>query len=227
MKRQNNQERGSHHEEEKLITSALFILLAAAGVARAQNPEQDAWNVLETGMSDSNASERAVAVRGTRLNPSASSKDGRKGSARQGSRSARGRCDCSGKMGSKHSVEKLRELLKDTESPVVMAATQALKTLGDEKAYEVYFAILTGERKSGEGLMDEQMKMLHDPKKLAQLASSRVSGMCPTPASLWACSRRFTRTTPPPCERSLPWRSCPTLTHAAAKRWSRLLPTRV
>jgi len=56
MKRQNNQERGSHHEEESLITSALFILLAAAGVARAQNPEQDAWKVLETGMDPSTRS---------------------------------------------------------------------------------------------------------------------------------------------------------------------------
>jgi len=60
-----------------------------------------------------------------------------------------------------------------------MAATQALKTLGDEKAYEVYFAILTGERKSGGGLMDEQMKMLNDAKKLAQFGFQQGIGYVP------------------------------------------------
>jgi len=84
-----------------------------------------------------------------------------------------------GKMGSKGSIEKLRMLLKDKESSVVMAATESLKTLGDTHAYEVYFAILTGERKSGEGLLQDQLKMLHDPKKMAEFGFSEGIGYVP------------------------------------------------
>jgi len=54
-----------------------------------------------------------------------------------------------------------------------------LKSLGDEKGYEVYFAILTGERKSGEGLLDDQKKMLHDPKKMAQFGVEQGLGFVP------------------------------------------------
>ena len=46
-----------------LIATLMFTLLAASGAARAQTPAESAWKVLEAGMSDSNATERAVAVR--------------------------------------------------------------------------------------------------------------------------------------------------------------------
>jgi len=166
---------------ERLIARLLFILLAVAGVALAQNPAESAWKVLESGMSDSNVTERTVAVRVLGLihdDPRAlemaeKALEDKDPEVRAAAAQALGR------MGSKGSIEKLRELLKDKESPVVMAAAESLKTLGDPKAYEVFFAILTGERKSGQGLMQEQMKMLHDPKKMAAFGFSQGIGYVP------------------------------------------------
>ena len=172
---------------KSLITSALFFLLATS-VARAQNSEEDAWKILETGMADKNSSERTVVVGVLGLIPEDPRAIEMAEKALQdkdpGMRAAG--ATALGKMGSKNSAGKLRELLKDTESPVVMSAAQALKFLGDATAYEVYFAILTGERKSGTGLLDQQkklldqqMKMLHDPKQMAQFGFAQGLGYVP------------------------------------------------
>ena len=55
-------------------------------------------------------------------------------------------------MRSKASDGKLKEALKDPDAGVVLAAANALRLIGDPIAYEVYYAVLTGERKSGAGL---------------------------------------------------------------------------
>jgi len=163
------------------ISSALFVLLAAAGAAQAQIPQQDAWRVLETGTASTNTSQRAVAVRVLGLIPGDAQAIEKAESALQDKEEdvrAAGAAAL-GKMGSKNSAAKLHELLKDPEVSVVMAAAQALKSLGDPRAYEVYYAILTGERKTGEGLMDQQKKMLHDPKKMAQYGIEAGIGFVP------------------------------------------------
>jgi HEAT repeat protein len=132
-------------------------------------------------MSDSNATERTVAARVLGMihdDPRAiDMAEKTLGDKDPGVRASGAKA--LGRMGSKGSIEKLRALLEDKEGSVVMAATESLKTLGDTKAYEVYFAILTGERKSGEGLLQEQTKMLHDPKKMAQFGFSQGIGYVP------------------------------------------------
>jgi len=165
---------------KSLITGAIFILLAAS-VARAQNTEQDAWKILETGMSDSNTSERAVAVRvlGLISHDARSVEMAEKALQDKAPEVRAASAQALGQMDSKNSIPKLHELLKDKEVSVVMATAQALKSLGDEKGYEVYFAILTGERKSGEGLLEDQKKMLHDPKKMAQFGVEQGLGYVP------------------------------------------------
>jgi HEAT repeat protein len=164
-----------------LIATLTLILLTAAGVALAQTPAESAWKVLDAGMSDSNVTERTVAVRvlGLIHDDSRAIEMAEKALEDKNPEVRAAGAQALGKMGSKGSIEKLQALLKDTESPVVMAATESLKTLGDTKAYEVYFAILTGERKSGQGLIQEQMKMLHDPKKMAEFGFSQGIGYVP------------------------------------------------
>jgi HEAT repeat protein len=164
-----------------LIATLMFTLLAASGAARAQTPAENAWKVLEAGMSDSKATERAVAVRvlGMIQDDARSIEMAEKALEDKDPEVRAAGAKALGKMGSKGSIEKLRTLLKDKESSVVMAATESLKTLGDAHAYEVYFAILTGERKTGEGLMQEQLKMLHDPKKMAEFGFSQGIGYVP------------------------------------------------
>jgi hypothetical protein len=41
-----------------------------------------------------------------------------------------------------------------------MAAAKSLIQLGDEKGYEVFYAVITGTRKSGESLVADQEKEL-------------------------------------------------------------------
>jgi HEAT repeat protein len=62
---------------------------------------------------------------------------------------------------------------------VVFAAVNALYNLGDPCAYEVYYAVLLGERKSGEGLVESQMKMLKDPKAMARMGFEQGLGFIP------------------------------------------------
>jgi HEAT repeat protein len=64
-----------------------------------------------------------------------------------------------GAMGSKSSVSVLVATAKsDKEGSVVLAAAKALIQLGDEKGYSVYYAVLTGQRKTGEGLVGSEEK---------------------------------------------------------------------
>ena len=72
-----------------------------------------------------------------------------------------------GEMQSRASIPKLRGALSDNDPTVVLAAAHALLVLKDDREYEVYYAVLTGQRKMGKGLLDDERKMLHDPKKLA------------------------------------------------------------
>ena len=166
---------------KSLVTGAFFIVIAASGVARAQTPEKDAWKILDTGIANTNATERAAAVRVLGLVPdnhrAVQIAENALLDKEAGVRAAG--AAALGKMGSKKSTAKLHLLLKDPEVSVVMVAAHALRALGDPIAYEVYYAILTGERKTGEGLMDQQKKMLHDPKKMAQFGVEEGIGFVP------------------------------------------------
>src|SRR5262249_950005 len=51
--------------------------------------------------------------------------------------------------------------------------------LGNNRGYSVYYAILTGEKKTGGTLLDDQKKMLKDPKKMAQFGSEQGIGFVP------------------------------------------------
>jgi hypothetical protein len=44
----------------------------------------------------------------------------------------------------------------------------------DNSAYAVYYEILNGERKAGESLVASQVSILHDPKKMAELAEEGI-----------------------------------------------------
>jgi HEAT repeat protein len=51
--------------------------------------------------------------------------------------------------------------------------------LGDQTAYRVYYAVLTGERKTGEPLLESQLKMLKDPQALARVGFEQGIGFIP------------------------------------------------
>jgi HEAT repeat protein len=84
-----------------------------------------------------------------------------------------------GQLQSYRSILKLREALKDREIPVVLAAAHSLYLLKDKSAYEVYYAILMGDKKTSEGLVQSQLDRLRDPKQLMQLGFEEGIGFVP------------------------------------------------
>jgi HEAT repeat protein len=84
-----------------------------------------------------------------------------------------------GTMRAKESVPKLKVAIMDKEASVVFAAANALALLGDPAAYEVYYAVLTGEKKSGDALVESQLKLLKDPKALSRVGLEVGVGFIP------------------------------------------------
>src|SRR5713226_6200493 len=84
-----------------------------------------------------------------------------------------------GSMSAVNTKEQLKEALDDSEPSVALAAANSLLTLKDDSAYEVYYAVLTGEKRYHQGLIREQLKMLRDKKKMAQLGFEEGIGFIP------------------------------------------------
>jgi HEAT repeat protein len=94
-----------------------------------------------------------------------------------------------GQMRSTASIPKLRQTLSDKEISVVLAAARALHEMNDRAGYDVYYEILTGERKGSEGLIAEETAMLHEPKKLAELGFEQAIGYVPYAGMGWDALR--------------------------------------
>ncbi len=75
-------------------------------------------------------------------------------------------------------IPHLKDLLDDQELSVVLAAAHSLIDLHDGTGYDVYYAILTGQRK-GKGLIKSQMDTLKDPQKMAMLGFQEGIGFIP------------------------------------------------
>lgn len=153
------------------IAAVLAFIFAAPGAAQGpQTSRQKAWSVLEAELKAQSATQRALAVGALGL-----LRSDPKGTALAEKaledpmppvRSSAART--LGQLGSKPSIPKLKRALSDKDAGVALAAAHSLLTLGDPIAYEVYYGVLTGKRKSGSGLMEEQGQMWKDPKQVTK-----------------------------------------------------------
>lgn len=164
-----------------LLLTPLLIALSVPqqnNSAKAQSTE-DAWTTLEAGLA-SNADNRAKAVRALGVivhNPKAQS------FAEKALTDIRAevRADAAtalGEMGAKSAQPKLEKAINDTNLKVVVAAANALYTFKNPAAYEVYFALLTGDRK-GPGMVQTQLKIFTDKKQLEKLMFETGVGFVP------------------------------------------------
>ena len=169
----------------KLLCLALLTLFSFTAVisqsASGQIPEELALQTLQSGVKDKDARTRAVAIRCLGLVPrDETAAKLVAGSLQDPVVEVRIAAASSlGKMNAHGSIPVLKEALKDKNVGVILAAAGSLRSLGDSSAYLVYYAVLTGERKSGEGLVAEQKKMLSDPKKMAQIGFEQGIGFIP------------------------------------------------
>jgi HEAT repeat protein len=105
-----------------------------------------------------------------------------------------------GQMHSTASIPKLQHAMSDKEVAVALAAARALHEMKDKSAYEVYYAILAGKRKSGDGFLADQTAILHEPKKLEALAFEQGIGFVPFASMGWDALRDILKNDPSPVQ---------------------------
>lgn len=104
-----------------------------------------------------------------------------------------------GQMQADESIPKLEQALSDKKIPVVMAAANSLRELKDDKiAYAVYYDLLTGERKTDDGIIAQQMATLKNPKELAKIGISEGVGFIPFAGIGWDAYRTIHKKDPNP-----------------------------
>jgi len=87
--------------------------------------------------------------------------------------------DALGEMKARASIPKLKKTLNDSDPIVVLATAHALELMHSRSAYEVYYEVLAGDRKTHRGLIASQQSALKDPKKIAQLGLGQGMGFVP------------------------------------------------
>jgi HEAT repeat protein len=158
-----------------------LILLVACRLGAETTPKQKAWKILDTGVAEKNAIKRSDAVAALGLLP----RDARARTMAEkalGDDNPRVRSAAAlalGDMRSTRSIPKLTEALSDKDPVVVLSAAHSLLLMHDRRAYEVYYAVLTGQRKAGRGLIAQQRAKLDDPKKLAVFGVETGLGFVP------------------------------------------------
>lgn len=151
------------------------------------DPKRQAWTILEDAASGEKTGERAAAIRALGLLP------GNKPAIRMAEKALKDEKPevrtaaalALGDMQAKRSIPALKAATDDAEPSVALAAAQALSRLHDPAAYNVYFEVLTGERKTGSGLIASQKALLRDPKKLATLGIAEGVGFIPFGSLGW------------------------------------------
>jgi hypothetical protein len=148
---------------------------------------EEAWQILNTGCSGHSTGSRATAIRvlGLIPNDKRARKLAEKGLVDDKPEVRSAAAAALGDMKSRSSIPKLREALDDPDPSVALAAAHALDLMHDDSAYGVYYEVLTGERKSGKGLIASQTAILKDPKKMAQLGFEQSVGFIPFAGIGW------------------------------------------
>lgn len=151
--------------------AVLLVLMASAGTLFAETPQQQAWDMLRAGVNQKSTGKRTQAVRALGLLPddpealemAQTALQDRKPEVRVAAATALGL------MGSMAAIPGLKKALVDKKPAVILATAHALQVLNDPSGYQVYYEVLTGERKSAEGLVAQHMETLKDGKKMVVL----------------------------------------------------------
>jgi HEAT repeat protein len=162
----------------------------AALQSKAQSPngepsisdlEEKSWLILQTGLHSKRAAQRQEAVKALSLI------EGNRQAIRFSLRAMRDknprvRAAAASTLGELHAtatVPALRVAISDKDASVMLAAAHALFVLKDPMAYEIYYAILMGNKKTSAGMIQSQLDRLKDPKQVAQMGLQEGIGFVP------------------------------------------------
>jgi HEAT repeat protein len=184
-----------------MVTCILGASSLAEPAQDVKSPKHRAWDMLMTAAFSPRASERTNGIRalGLLLNNSQARQLAENALSDPNTDVRRAAATALGQMNAKESIPKLQGALSDKKIPVVMAAAQSLRELKDEKsAYAVYYDLLVGERKAGDGLIAKQLATLKNPKVLAQIGFSEGIGFVPFAGIGWDAWRTMHKKDPNP-----------------------------
>ena len=157
--------------------------------------KDQAWDLLSGGTKENSSDKRAAAVRALSL-LTGETRAVRLASGALSDNKAQVRVAAAmalGELHAKSAIPKLEKALSDKEPLVTLAAAHSLLTMKDALAYEVYYEILTGERRSSKGLVAAQLDTLRDPKKMAVLGFQEGIGFVPFAGIGYTAYRTITK----------------------------------
>lgn len=176
-----------------------FIVLVLSGCIlctlqnsfAAESGADVAWKLIHSGLQSSSTEERIAALRvlGLLLDDRQAAKLAENALSDSKPEIRSTAATALGQMHSTASIPKLKQALNDNEIPVVLAAARALHEMKDPAGFEIYYEILTGERKGSEGLIAQQSAILHNPRKLAKLGFEAGIGYIPYASIGWDALR--------------------------------------
>jgi HEAT repeat protein len=140
------------------------------------------WAILQQGVTNKRAGKRVNAIHALRLlpnNPQAQ-KMAENALADSNLKVRAAAARTLGLMKAVSSCPKLKRLLRDKEPAVVLAAAHSLFLLGHpEDAYEIYFQVLSGQRKGAHTFVASQLDQLKDSKTVAMMGVETGVGFAP------------------------------------------------
>jgi len=153
------------------VTLLLTIVSAAEVTPATPDTREQAWAVLNEGLKHDHASHRMIAVQALSL--MAKNRTAERLAMRAlKDHDIKVRASAAttlGLLNARQAIPALRQALQDPQIVVVLSAAQALYLMKDPSAYDIYYAILMGDRKSNNGLLQSQLDRLKDPKQMMQL----------------------------------------------------------
>ena len=166
----------------------VVVSLVPNKVGLAQVPAQRAWDILEKGHNSRSTKERINAVKALGGLPG-DAHAGELAEAAIADKDADVRAAAAlslGRIGSVRSIPLLKEALKDKDIKVAFAASSGLLWRGDPSGYAIYREVLVGKRKSGEGPVEDEKKLLKDPKAMTLMMLGVAIGFAPYAGYGWA-----------------------------------------
>jgi len=169
------------------VSSVILIFVVLNGSSGAQIVSNSAWPMLEAGLQQKKAAQRVAAVRvlGFIPNDPHAVELAEKALQDKNTVVRAAAATALGLMHASAADTELKQALKDKNLAVVMAAAHALSLLNDPACYDVYYAVYTGARKNDQGMIAQEMKVLRDPKQLAEMGVDEGFGYVPFAGMGW------------------------------------------
>jgi len=183
------------------VLAGCSVMTLAQAKDDIESPKHKAWDMLQTAIADKRSGERTDGVRALGLlRDNTRARELAEDSLQDRTPQVRAAAATAlGQMHASESIPKLKKALSDRKIPVVMAAAQSLRELKDDgPAYDFYYDLLTGERKTNDGLIAQQIETLKNPKELAKIGFAEGIGFVPFAGIGWDAWRTMHKKDPNP-----------------------------